>query len=194
MFSYSTGYYVSPPDDQYLKFKNRCSLFPMPLSSRWVTSQRQSLSPALNLPIFLPTSLLPNLPWEAAHPFPNPALPSWRNNPRPDPHAKVTFQFPLPTTRLSRPIKLPSPFLDFLLGWNPGGGSHVEDPKSSSLEIDSTAVSAVYVSYVLFELSCTQIESFLLKYAGLHGIVALFTIAFFWLSANLFQPRSILMY
>ena len=26
MFSYSTGYYVSPPDDQYLKFKNRCSL------------------------------------------------------------------------------------------------------------------------------------------------------------------------
>ena len=26
MFSYSTGYYVSPPDDQNLKFKNRCSL------------------------------------------------------------------------------------------------------------------------------------------------------------------------
>jgi hypothetical protein len=26
MFSYSTGYYVSLPDDQYLKFKNRCSL------------------------------------------------------------------------------------------------------------------------------------------------------------------------
>ncbi len=26
MFSYSTGYYVLPPDDQYLKFKNRCSL------------------------------------------------------------------------------------------------------------------------------------------------------------------------
>ncbi len=26
MFSYSIGYYVSPPDDQYLKFKNRCSL------------------------------------------------------------------------------------------------------------------------------------------------------------------------
>ncbi len=26
MFPYSTGYYVSPPDDQYLKFKNRCSL------------------------------------------------------------------------------------------------------------------------------------------------------------------------
>ncbi len=26
MFSYSTGYYVSPPDDQYLKFKNRFSL------------------------------------------------------------------------------------------------------------------------------------------------------------------------
>ncbi len=26
MFSYSTGYYVSPPVDQYLKFKNRCSL------------------------------------------------------------------------------------------------------------------------------------------------------------------------
>ncbi len=26
MFSYSTGYYVSPPDDQYLKFKNCCSL------------------------------------------------------------------------------------------------------------------------------------------------------------------------
>ena len=26
MFSYSTGYYVSPPNDQYLKFKNRCSL------------------------------------------------------------------------------------------------------------------------------------------------------------------------
>ena len=26
MFSYSTGYYFSPPDDQYLKFKNRCSL------------------------------------------------------------------------------------------------------------------------------------------------------------------------
>ncbi len=26
MFSYSTRYYVSPPDDQYLKFKNRCSL------------------------------------------------------------------------------------------------------------------------------------------------------------------------
>jgi hypothetical protein len=25
MFSYSTGYYVSPPH-QYLKFKNRCSL------------------------------------------------------------------------------------------------------------------------------------------------------------------------
>jgi hypothetical protein len=29
MFSYSTGYYVSPPDDQYLKFKNRCSLMYM---------------------------------------------------------------------------------------------------------------------------------------------------------------------
>ncbi len=29
MFSYSTGYYVSPPDDQYLKFKNRCSLLSM---------------------------------------------------------------------------------------------------------------------------------------------------------------------
>ncbi len=26
MFSYSKGYYVSPPDDLYLKFKNRCSL------------------------------------------------------------------------------------------------------------------------------------------------------------------------
>jgi hypothetical protein len=26
MFSYSTGYYVSPPDDQFLKFKNCCSL------------------------------------------------------------------------------------------------------------------------------------------------------------------------
>ncbi len=26
MFSYSTGYYVSPPNDQYLKFKNRCCL------------------------------------------------------------------------------------------------------------------------------------------------------------------------
>ncbi len=31
MFSYSTGYYVSPPDDQYLKFKNRCSLTHTPL-------------------------------------------------------------------------------------------------------------------------------------------------------------------
>jgi hypothetical protein len=30
MFSYSTGYYVSPPDDQYLKFKNRCSLLYTP--------------------------------------------------------------------------------------------------------------------------------------------------------------------
>ena len=29
MFSYSRGYYVSPPDDQYLKFKNRCSLLCM---------------------------------------------------------------------------------------------------------------------------------------------------------------------
>ncbi len=29
MFSYSTGYYVSPPVDQYLKFKNRCSLLYM---------------------------------------------------------------------------------------------------------------------------------------------------------------------
>jgi hypothetical protein len=29
MFSYSKGYYVSPPDDQYLKFKNRCSLMYM---------------------------------------------------------------------------------------------------------------------------------------------------------------------
>jgi hypothetical protein len=27
MFSYSTGYYVQRPVDQYLKFKNRCSLF-----------------------------------------------------------------------------------------------------------------------------------------------------------------------
>jgi hypothetical protein len=35
MFSYSTGYYVSPPDDQYLKFKNRCSLLAK-LSWRWV--------------------------------------------------------------------------------------------------------------------------------------------------------------
>ncbi len=26
MFSYSTGYYVSPSDDQYLKFKNRCNI------------------------------------------------------------------------------------------------------------------------------------------------------------------------
>jgi hypothetical protein len=35
MFSYSTGYYVLPPDDQYLKFKNRCSLMgnPMPEST-----------------------------------------------------------------------------------------------------------------------------------------------------------------
>ncbi len=31
MFSYSTEYYVSPPDDQYLKFKNRCSLCGMML-------------------------------------------------------------------------------------------------------------------------------------------------------------------
>ncbi len=30
MFSYSTRYYVSPPIDQYLKFKNRCSLLGMP--------------------------------------------------------------------------------------------------------------------------------------------------------------------
>jgi hypothetical protein len=29
MFSYSTGYYVPPPVDQYLKFKNRCSLLHM---------------------------------------------------------------------------------------------------------------------------------------------------------------------
>jgi hypothetical protein len=32
MFSYSTGYYVSPPDDQYLKFKNRCSLLRIAIS------------------------------------------------------------------------------------------------------------------------------------------------------------------
>ncbi len=31
MFSYSTGYYVSRPDDQYLKFKNRCSLMHTPM-------------------------------------------------------------------------------------------------------------------------------------------------------------------
>ena len=31
MFSYSTGYYVSPPVDQYLKFKNRCSLVRAPM-------------------------------------------------------------------------------------------------------------------------------------------------------------------
>ncbi len=34
MFSYSTGYYVSPPDDQHLKFKNRCSLVTMYLEQR----------------------------------------------------------------------------------------------------------------------------------------------------------------
>ncbi len=32
MFLYTTGYYVSPPVDQYLKFKNRCSLMTMPTS------------------------------------------------------------------------------------------------------------------------------------------------------------------
>ncbi len=37
MFSYSRGYYVSPPDDQYLKFKNRCSLVGSPWGSQsWV--------------------------------------------------------------------------------------------------------------------------------------------------------------
>jgi hypothetical protein len=30
MFSLSTGYYVSPPIDQHLKFKNRCSLLAIP--------------------------------------------------------------------------------------------------------------------------------------------------------------------
>jgi hypothetical protein len=38
MFSYSTGYYVSPPDDQYLKFKNRCSLVGRHLCSVGSTS------------------------------------------------------------------------------------------------------------------------------------------------------------
>ncbi len=33
MFSYSTGYYVSPPVDQYLKFKNRCSLLHISVSN-----------------------------------------------------------------------------------------------------------------------------------------------------------------
>ncbi len=42
MFSYSTGYYVSPPDDQYLKFKNRCSL----LSILACSMHRYDLSPA----------------------------------------------------------------------------------------------------------------------------------------------------
>ncbi len=36
MFSYSTGYYVSLPDDQYLKFKNRCSLIYTRLRARGV--------------------------------------------------------------------------------------------------------------------------------------------------------------
>jgi hypothetical protein len=38
MFSYSTGYYVSPPDDQYLKFKNRCSLLFTPLT-KWCRNE-----------------------------------------------------------------------------------------------------------------------------------------------------------
>jgi hypothetical protein len=41
MFSYSTGYYVSPPDDQYLKFKNRCSLVYRlkRVESHWLTNR-----------------------------------------------------------------------------------------------------------------------------------------------------------
>ena len=38
MFSYSKGYYVSPPDDQYLKFKNRCSLLYIYLSQIFLLS------------------------------------------------------------------------------------------------------------------------------------------------------------
>ncbi len=38
MFSYSTGYYVSPPDDQYLKFKNRCSLMRTAVFIGWDTA------------------------------------------------------------------------------------------------------------------------------------------------------------
>ena len=40
MFSYSKGYYVSPPDDQYLKFKNRCSVLYSLAKSTTATIQK----------------------------------------------------------------------------------------------------------------------------------------------------------
>ncbi len=49
MFSYSTGYYVSPPDDQYLKFKNRCSLLSSPQSTHIGRDETGS--------VYLPTQL-----------------------------------------------------------------------------------------------------------------------------------------
>jgi hypothetical protein len=48
MFSYSKGYYVSPPDDQYLKFKNRCSLIAMHL----IDVNVQTMPPLPLLPDF----------------------------------------------------------------------------------------------------------------------------------------------
>jgi hypothetical protein len=44
MFLESTGYYVSPPVDQYLRFKNRCSL--MYSNLKQVPTQPQKKQPS----------------------------------------------------------------------------------------------------------------------------------------------------
>ncbi len=49
MFSYYTGYYVSPPVDQYLKFKTRCSLMYI---SPYFTNSLILLIIKSNAPIF----------------------------------------------------------------------------------------------------------------------------------------------
>jgi hypothetical protein len=58
MFSYSTGYYVSPPVDQYLKFKNRCSLLSIEYvdakaNDCSVKTQFHSVKQGLRLPVNL---------------------------------------------------------------------------------------------------------------------------------------------
>ncbi len=52
MFSYSTGYYVLPPVDQYLKFKNRCSLVCSESVYVYETEEVHFLSDSLCLKIF----------------------------------------------------------------------------------------------------------------------------------------------
>jgi hypothetical protein len=100
-----------------------CAAFLVAFCFSWVIARRRSLSLASSQPICHPTLCLLSLPREASLLFLNRSLLSCKKPSKLSsrPSLKVSYQCPFPSSRSSRPRKLPTRFSDFILEWNLGG-------------------------------------------------------------------------